>query len=527
MKRRALLSVSDRAHLADLAAVLESYDYELIASGGTAAHLREHGFAVRDVSSVTGFPEIFGGRVKTLHPLIHGGILGANAADFAAAEIAALGLAPIDLVAVNLYPFVAALAAGASAEQLVEQIDIGGPTLLRAAAKNHARVTVLSAPDQYEEFLHECRAGGGTTSAAFRRRCALAAFAHVAAYDQAIAAWLAGLVGDEQVGGAAGAAGQPATDAASNDAVAALPLRYGENPHQQASCSAPGHPDGGLASVGLVPHGGKELSYNNLVDIVAALKLVQDLPAAGCAVIKHTNPCGVGLGEPAAALAAALLCDPVSAFGGIVAFNRPLDRATAEALRGRFLEVVAATGWEPGALELLRQRKNLRLLTWDPQVFGPATRGRMRAWGRLRLQQDEDEGFPELQDWRIAAGAEPSGAVRRDLELAWIAAKHGKSNAIVLARGGATLGCGFGQMSRVDAVRLAVRKAQQEHLDLADSVAASDGFFPFPDGLEELARAGVRWVLAPGGSLRDQEVAAAAQALGVTLLLASRRHFNH
>lgn len=516
VRRRALLSVSDRTHLAELAAALTAQGFELLASGGTAAFLQDRGFGVSEVSRVTGFPEIFGGRVKTLHPLIHGGILGPTAADFTDPALQALGLAPIDVVVVNLYPFAATLAAGATAEQLIEQIDIGGPALLRAAAKNHRRVTVLSEPAQYEEFARECRAGGGQPSDTFRRRCALAAFRLVSAYDHAIAAWLQGALLEA---GASVASGLPAPPSV-------LKLRYGENPHQEAACIVQGG-GGDLGRVGLNLLGGKELSYNNLVDLIAALKLAQDLPAPGCAIIKHTNPCGLGLGVAAEALHGALLCDPVSAFGGIFAFNQPIDRQTTESLRGRFLELVVASGYCEKSLKLLLKRRNLRVLTWDPTVFAAATRGRTRSWGLLQLVQDEDEGFSELADLKIAAGEPPNDAVRRDLELAWIAAKHGKSNAIVLVRGGATLGCGFGQMSRVDSVRLAVRKAQQAQLDLDGCVAASDGFFPFPDGIEELARAGVGWILAPAGSVRDDEVATAARALGVTLILASRRHFNH
>ncbi len=520
VKRRALLSVTDKSHLDHVASLLASYDYELLASGGTAAWLRDHGFAVTDVETVTGFPEVFGGRVKTLHPLIHGGILGPTHEEFADPGLAPLGLAPIDVVVVNLYRFEDALASGASPAELVEQIDIGGPAMLRAAAKNHQRVTLLTSPEQYDEFLHECRGGDGVPSAAFRRRCALAGLRLTAAYDAAIAAWLATQVS----GHAAEAAG--AADVAEAPTRRVV-LRYGENPHQEAALVVPEHPDGALAGVGLQQHGGKALSYNNLVDLVAAVKLVLDTDASCCGVIKHTNPCGFGLGEPAAALAKALICDPVSAFGGIVAFNREVDRTCAEALAGRFLEVVVAPGYSDDALTRLLERRNLRVMTWDPAVFPPATAGRSRRWGRLVLEQEEDRGFPELADWRVVAGEEPGPATRDDLALAWTACKHGKSNAIVLARDGATLGCGFGQMSRVDSVKLAVRKANDQGLDLEGCVAASDGFFPFPDGVQELARAGARWVIAPGGSIRDEEVAAAARELGITLILASRRHFNH
>jgi phosphoribosylaminoimidazolecarboxamide formyltransferase/IMP cyclohydrolase len=511
-KRRALLSVTDKTHLEHVAAVLDSFDVELLASGGTARYLRDNGFPVVGVSEVTGFPEVFGGRVKTLHPLIHGGILGRTHEDFATPEAAGLGLQPIDVVVVNLYAFESALAQGLDEEAMVEQIDIGGPAMLRAAAKNYHRVTVLTSPNQYEEFIHECRANDGLPTLEFRRRCALAAFRRVAKYNRAIAGWLGGLTGDRD---------------ADEGPRQQLELRYGENPHQRATLEVPATPGGDLASVGLAQHGGKALSYNNLVDLVAAVKLVLDEDRSCCAVIKHTNPCGFGLGDPAGALERALLCDPVSAFGGIFAFNREVDLASAEALAGRFLEVVAAPAFAEDALVRLQKKKNLRVVTWDPRVFPDATRGRSRGWGQLHLHQDEDEGFPELDTWNVVAGPEPDPETRADLELAWKVCKHGKSNAIVLARGGATLGCGFGQMSRVDSVKLAVRKAGDQGLDLDQCVAASDGFFPFPDGVEELAKAGVRAVVAPGGSIRDEEVAAAARDLGITLVLAERRHFNH
>lgn len=502
MTRRALLSVSDKTRLEDVAALLESFEYELLASGGTATYLRDHGFVCTEVSEVTGFPEIFGGRVKTLHPLIHGGILGKTHDDFADPALAPLKLAPIDVVVVNLYPFAQTLAAGGDEDALIESIDIGGPAMLRAAAKNFQRVTLLSSPDQYEEFLHEVRAGDGTPSLAFRRRCARAGFQRMASYNQAIASWLGG--------GTAELPGEP--------------LRYGENPHQMASVEVAG---GGLADLGLQRLGGKDLSYNNLVDVVAALKLVHDVEAGACAVIKHTNPCGLGLGEPAAALEKALLCDPVSAFGGIFAFNREVDLDTAELLAGRFLEVVVAPSYTAEARSRLLRKKKLRVMTCDAGPFAAGTRHRSRRWGRLALHQTEDAGFTELDEWRVAAGSAPAAAAAADLRLAWVACKHGKSNAIVIVRDGATLGCGFGQMSRVDSVNLAVSKARAQDLDLQESVAASDGFFPFPDGVEALAAAGVNAVVAPGGSIRDDEVAAAAAALGVTLLLTSRRHFNH
>jgi len=500
LPRRALLSVSDKSHLDHVASLLASYDYELLASGGTAKYLRDHGFECTDVSAVTGFPEVFGGRVKTIHPLIHGGILGAEREDFVTDESQDLGLLPIDVVVVNLYPFEQTLAGGGTEAELIEKIDIGGPAMLRAAAKNHGRVTLLSSPDQYDEFLHECRRFDGTPSDDFRRRCALAGFRRMAEYNRAIADWLGG------------------------NTPAGQTLRYGENPHQTATLSVDG---GGLADVGLVQLGGKDLSYNNLVDLIAAVKLVQDVDQSACAVIKHTNPCGFGMGEAFQALERALICDPVSAFGGIFAFNREVDLATAEALAGRFLEVVVAPSYSDDARRRLGKKKNLRVMTCDLDAFTDATRGRARTWGRVMLQQSEDDGFPELASWRVAAGDEPADDVARDLKLAWAVCKHGKSNAIVLARDGATLGCGFGQMSRVDSVKLAVSKAGDQGLDLEHCVAASDGFFPFPDGIEALAAAGVTAVVAPGGSIRDDEVAARAGELGITLILTDRRHFNH
>lgn len=500
LPRRALLSVSDKSHLGDVASLLTSYDFELLASGGTAKYLRDHGFTCTDVSEVTGFPEVFGGRVKTIHPHIHGGILAAERADFVTEQSQELGLLPIDVVVVNLYPFEQTLAGGGSEDELIEKIDIGGPAMLRAAAKNFRRVTLLSSPDQYEEFLHECRAGDGTPSLAFRRRCALAGFRRMADYNRAIAQWLGGGTLEGQQ------------------------LRYGENPHQQATLKVAG---GDLSSAGLEQLGGKELSYNNLVDLIAAVKLVQDVDESACAVIKHTNPCGFGVGEPAQALERALICDPVSAFGGIFAFNREVDLATAEALAGRFLEVVVAPSFSDDARRRLLKKKNLRVMTCDLAAFAAATCGRARSWGRITLAQTEDEGFAELGEWRVVAGEEPAADVARDLKLAWAVCKHGKSNAIVLARDGATLGCGFGQMSRVDSVKLAISKAGDQGLDLEHCVAASDGFFPFPDGIEALREAGVTAVVAPGGSIRDDEVAARAAEIGITLILTGRRHFNH
>jgi len=497
--RRALLSVTDKTRLDEVGRALHGAGYQLIASGGTARFLAEHDIPVTPVEELTGYPEVFGGRVKTLHPVIHGGILGPTAESFG--EVAELGLAPIDVVVVNLYRFEDALARGADEAETVEQIDIGGPTLLRSAAKNYQRVTVVCDPAYYDEFLAEISAGDGDTGLDFRRRMAAAVFRRTEQYNEAIAAWLEKLTG---TGG--------------------IQLRYGENPHQGASLHLPG-PD--LSSIGLVQHGGKELSYNNIVDLVAAVKLVGDFEEPCCGVLKHTNPCGFGLGEGLTGLERALKCDPVSAFGGVFAFNREVDEAAAGVLAKRFLEIIVAPGYSEAALARLTRKKNVRVLTVDADIFLAATHGKTRTWGGLKLVQDEDEGFPELADWKLAAGPEPDAETRTALEMVWKVCKHGKSNAIVLGDLTATLGLGFGQMSRVDSTELAVLKAGNQGLDLKDCVAASDGFFPFPDGVEKLAEAGARAIIAPGGSIRDEEVAARAEELGVTFILTGRRHFNH
>jgi phosphoribosylaminoimidazolecarboxamide formyltransferase/IMP cyclohydrolase len=497
--RRALLSVTDKTRLDEIGRALHRAGFQLVASGGTARYLAEADIPVTPVEELTGYPEVFGGRVKTLHPVVHGGILGPDHESFG--QVADLGIAPIDIVVVNLYRFEDALARGAAEAETVEQIDIGGPTLLRAAAKNYKRVTVVSDPCYYDEFLAEMETNQGTPSLEFRRRMAAVTFRKAEQYNEAIAGWLESLTG---TGG--------------------LPLRYGENPHQSATLHLP---CGNLESIGLVQHGGKELSYNNIVDLVAAVKLVGDFQEPCCGILKHTNPCGFGLGAGSMGLERALRCDPVSAFGGVFAFNAALDEEAAEVLAKRFLEIIVAPGYAEAALERLTRKKNVRVLTVDMEKFLGATRGKSRSWGSLTLTQSEDEGFPELQQWNHVAGPEPDAETRTALEMVWKVCKHGKSNAIVLGDLHATLGMGFGQMSRVDSTELAVFKAANQDLDLKGCVAASDGFFPFPDGVEKLAEAGARAIIAPGGSIRDEEVAARAGELGVTLIQTDRRHFNH
>jgi phosphoribosylaminoimidazolecarboxamide formyltransferase/IMP cyclohydrolase len=491
--RRAVLSVTDKTGLVEFAGALVERGYELLASGGTAKKIADAGIAVQEVSDFTGQAEILGGRVKTLHPAIHAGILAEKVED-----LEGTGFRPIDLVVVNLYDFAGTLARTGDEAERVENIDIGGPTMLRSAAKNFGRTTVLSDPGQYDAYLEEVDAHGGEPTLEFRRGCAARVFSTTAQYD--------GLISGELFGG--------------------HELRYGENPHQAATWSVAG--GGGLEDLGLTLNGGKALSYNNLLDVVATLKLAADLPVDGCAVIKHPNPCGVGRGStPLEALENALSCDPVSAFGGIVAFGSSIDDATGENLAGRFLEVVLAPGYSDGARAALAKKKNLRWLDVDFDAFRGATQGSVRQFGRLILRQAEDEGFPELEAPKLVAGPTPDDDTMAAADFAWRVAKHVKSNAIVLASHERTLGIGAGQMSRVDSSRIAIEKAGISGLALDGCVAASDGFFPFADGLETLAEAGVKCVIQPGGSIRDQEVADAADRLGVSLLLTGVRHFRH
>jgi len=499
--RRALLSVTDKTGLEEIGRALCGHGYQLIASGGTAARLKELDIPVTGVSDLTGFPEIFGGRVKTLHPVIHGGILGPDLESFK--KTTSLGIHPIDVVVVNLYRFEEALKRGADEAGTVEQIDIGGPTLLRAAAKNFSRVTVLSDPGYYSEFVQQLETHAGTTDLDFRRRMAADTFRMVTEYDEAISGYFA-----KQFPDANGTA-----------------LRYGENPHQSAKLLLKG--GGDLTSVGVTQFGGKELSYNNLVDLVAAVKLVGDFEAPCCGILKHTNPCGFGLGSGLTGLQRALVCDPVSAFGGVFTFNGEVDLATAEILAKRFLEIIIAPSYSEEALAKLTRKKNVRVLKVDIPAFLEATEGKSRSWGKLVLTQDEDSGFSELEEMKVVAGDQPDAETMTALEMVWKVCKHGKSNAIVLGNLHETLGLGFGQMSRVDSTELAVMKAGNQNLSLEGCVAASDGFFPFPDGVEKLAAAGARAIIAPGGSIRDAEVAEAASKLGVTLILTGRRHFNH
>ncbi len=522
--RRALISVSDKTGLTDLGRALAARGVELVSTGGTAAALREERLEVRDVADLTGFPEMMDGRVKTLHPAVHGGLLALRDNGAHVAAMQAHGIAPIDLLVVNLYPFEATIAAGADEATAIENIDIGGPAMLRAAAKNHGFVAVVTDPEDYAPLLAEMEANGGATTLAFRRGLAQATYARTAAYDAAVSTWMAG------------AFGQAVPRRRTLAGRLAQPLRYGENPHQAAAFYRDGSDRPGVASA--VQQQGKELSYNNINDTDAAFELVSEfLPADGpaCVIVKHANPCGVARGATLAeAYGRAFDCDRTSAFGGIIALNQRLDVATAEAIAGIFTEVVIAPGADDAAIEVFAAKKNLRLLT-TAGLANPAAPGlafRQVAGGFL--VQDRDKGRLRRDALRVVTKRAPSEAELDDLLFAWTVAKHVKSNAIVYARDAATVGIGAGQMSRVDSTRIAARKAQDmaEALGLPapltqGSVVASDAFFPFADGLMTAAEAGATAVIQPGGSVRDEEVIAAADAAGIAMVFTGMRHFRH
>jgi phosphoribosylaminoimidazolecarboxamide formyltransferase/IMP cyclohydrolase len=509
--RRALVSVFDKQGLDRLAAALGGAGVEVVSTGSTAAALEGHGLRVTRVETLTGFPEMLDGRVKTLHPRVHAGLLADRGRPEHVDELQAAGIAPFDLVVVNLYPFEETVAAGNADEALaVDRIDVGGPAMVRAAAKNHASVAVVCDPGDYP-LVEAALAAGGTTLAE-RRALAAKAFARTAAYDAAVAAW------------AAGRAAGPFPAVLSLGGRLLQTLRYGENPHQAAAFYAVDGPDGPWGLGAAVQLAGKELSYNNLLDADAALGLVaehRERPFA--TIVKHTNPCGAAFGATLEeAYAGALEGDPVSAFGGVVGLSRPLDAATAASLGRVFTEVVVAPGFEPAALEALAGKPSLRLLQVDPAR--PPRRLGVRSVAGGLLVQEGDAGEDDPAGWALQAGIAPEPGVLADLALAWSVARHVKSNAIVLARDGRVVGVGAGQQSRVDAVRLAVAKAGQR---AAGAAAGSDAFFPFPDGVEELAAAGVRAVAQPGGSVRDAEVTAAAARAGIAMLHTGRRHFRH
>ena len=520
---RALISVSDKSGLVEFARFLERNGVEILSTGGSAKAIREAGVAVVEVAEHTGFPEIMDGRVKTLHPKIHGGILALREAHGEA--MAAHDIAPIDLVAVNLYPFEATVARGAGFDECIENIDIGGPAMIRSAAKNHRHVTVLVDPADYQAVMDEMAAAGGDTSPSLRRRLAGVAFARTHAYDAAIAGWFAGQAREKSP--------ETLPERLIITATRRESLRYGENPHQSAAIYVGGATRPGVASAEQVQ--GKALSYNNLGDTDAAFELVAEFDSPAVAIIKHANPAGVAIADsPAEAYARALACDPVSAFGGIIALNRPLDGATAGLIAELFAEVVIAPGADDAARAALAAKKNLRLLLTAamPDPAAPGLTLKSLAGGYL--VQGRDTGRITAADLTTVTKRSPSDAETRDLLFAFTVCKHVKSNAIVFAKDRATVGVGAGQMSRVDAARIAAWKAAEMAENAGEtesraigSVAASDAFFPFPDGLLTVAEAGVTAVIQPGGSRRDDEIIAAADHAGLAMVMTGMRHFRH
>jgi phosphoribosylaminoimidazolecarboxamide formyltransferase / IMP cyclohydrolase len=508
---RALLSVSDKRGIVEFARALAALGWEIVSTGGTAAALAQAGVAVLPIERVTGFPEIMEGRVKTLHPKVHGGLLARRRHPGDRAALAEHGITPIDLVAVNLYPFrETAVRPGATFEQAIEQIDIGGPSMLRSAAKNHPDVLVVVDPDDYPVVIAALKAG--ELDPELRRRLAAKVFAHTAAYDAAIHAYLA----------QDGAAWPERLTLALERRQA---LRYGENPHQAAALYAADEP--GIRDLRQLH--GKELSFNNLLDADAAVAAVAAWPdRIACAIIKHTTPCGIALGRTAAAAyERALATDRTSAFGSVIAFNQAVDRAVAEAMRELFVEVVVAPAFADDALALFREKKNLRVIALPRPADLPSwdfkrIRGGFLVQDRFRPSQAADEAR-----WKVVTRRPPTADERRDLRFAWAAVGSVKSNAVLLARDEAAIGIGAGQMSRVDASFLAVHKARQQGHDAAGAVLASDAFFPFPDGVEEAGAAGVRAIIQPGGSVKDDEVTAAADRLGLAMLFTGVRQFRH
>jgi phosphoribosylaminoimidazolecarboxamide formyltransferase/IMP cyclohydrolase len=510
---RALLSVSDKSGIVELARALAALGVELLSTGGTAKLLRKEGLQVTEVSAYTGFPEMLDGRVKTLHPKIHAGLLARRGDAAHSAAMKKAGFPPIDLLVVNLYPFQATVAdPDCRLDDAIENIDIGGPAMLRAAAKNHAGVGVLVDPADYAKVLEEIRGGG--VSDATRFRLAQKVFAHTAAYDGAVANYLSSLEGRQR---------REYPDVLTLQFRKLQEMRYGENPHQSAAFYRDEKPvPGSLATFRQLQ--GKELSYNNIADADAAWECVKRLTEPGCVIIKHANPCGAAIADGiAAAYDKAFKTDPTSAFGGILAFNRALDGATAAAVAKQFAEVIIAPRFEPGALAALAKKDNLRLVE-VPLAHDVQKHDYKRVGGGLLVQGTDAE---PLKNLKIVTKKRPSEAQLADLRFAWTVAQFVKSNAIVFCRDGMTLGIGAGQMSRVDSSRLAAMKAQAAGLSLKDSVVASDAFFPFRDGLDVVAEAGAVAVIQPGFSKRDEEVIAAADEHGVAMVFTGVRHFRH
>jgi phosphoribosylaminoimidazolecarboxamide formyltransferase/IMP cyclohydrolase len=515
--KRALISVSDKTGLVDAARALAEAGVELVSTGGTKAAIAAAGIAVKDVADLTGFPEMMDGRVKTLHPIVHGGLLGVRDAPAHAQAMSEHGIGGIDLIYVNLYPFEATVAAGGDYETCVENIDIGGPAMIRSGAKNHGYVAVCTDPADMAEVIAAVKADGGT-SLTLRKTLAARAYARTASYDAAISAWFAGQLGDAA----------PTRKAVAGKLIQTL--RYGENSHQSAAFYGfEGRRRTGVATARQLQ--GKELSYNNIADTDAAFELAAEFgPAAGaaCVIVKHANPCGVAMGADLLdAHRRALACDPVSAFGGIVAVNRRLDKAAAEAIAEVFTEVVIAPGADDDAIAVFAAKKNLRLLVTDglPDALAPGETFRSVAGGFLVQSRDTARLTPA--DLKIVTKRAPTDEEVRDMLFAFTIAKHVKSNAIVFAKGGQTLGVGAGQMNRKDSARIAAMRAADFGLDLKGSACASEAFFPFADGLIQAAEAGATAVIQPGGSIRDEEVIAAADAAGIAMAFTGVRVFRH
>ena len=505
--RRALISVSDKSGILDFARELNHFNVEIVSTGGTAKALRDAGIEVRDISDITGFPEMMDGRVKTLHPRVHGGLLAIRDNANHVAALQQHGIEPIDLVVVNLYPFAETIKRkGVTQEEAIEQIDIGGPAMIRSAAKNARDVTVVVSPEQYSGIVTELTTHNGAISLHTRERLAQKAFEHTAEYDLMVSSYLA--------------ASESLPDRMSWTMKKIADLRYGENPHQQAALYQTS-PGAGIPNAAVLS--GKEMSFNNYVDAEAAWQLVNDFEQTACAIIKHTNPAGVGLGgTPADAHRKALATDPVSAFGGIVAFNCKVDAEAAQEVTKIFTEVVIAREYDPAALEILRAKKNLRVIQLN-STQQPHRVEFKQIGGGVLIQTIDDHKLDSSQ-LEVVTERKPSEDEIRALLFAWTVCKHTKSNAIVYARDGQTVGVGAGQMSRVDSVKIGAMRAQ---LPVAGSVLASDAFFPFRDGLDEAARHGITAVIQPGGSVRDEEVIAAANEHGLAMVFTGVRHFKH
>jgi phosphoribosylaminoimidazolecarboxamide formyltransferase/IMP cyclohydrolase len=516
--KRALISVYDKAGLTELAQGLHAAGVDIVSTGSTARRIADAGVPVTTVEDLTGFPECLDGRVKTLHPRVHAGILADMRRSDHEKQLDELGIEPFELVVGNLYPFTQTVASGASPDECVEQIDIGGPSMVRAAAKNHHSVAVVVSPDRYQDVLEAVRSGGFTLEQ--RQQLALEAFVHTGTYDVAVASWMGSVISPDAEGD-----GFPAWVGATWDRAAVL--RYGENPHQRAALYRSGYGPDGLAQAEQLH--GKEMSYNNYIDADAARRAAYDHTETCVAIIKHANPCGIAVdvgGDIAEAYRKAFECDPVSAFGGVVATNRTVTGGMAEAIGDVFTEVIVAPDFEEAALEILRQKKNVRLLRSASVPDRETVETRSISGGLLMQVRDalQAEG-DAAENWVLACGTPADEATLTDLEFAWRACRSVKSNAILLTKDAASVGVGMGQVSRVDSAKLAVARAGEGRA--RGAVAASDAFFPFPDGLQVLIDAGVTAVVQPGGSVRDDDIIKTAQDAGITMYLTGTRHFFH